>query len=227
MGAIDADAARRYWNEWNAGAREYGQDRVALDQARVVEGWLRGKQGLSILEAGCGAGWMSERLAAFGRVVAIDQADEVVQRAQRRVPTVRFVVGDLLADDLGSGYDVVVSLEVLAHVADQAKYLSRLREALEPGGRLLLATQNRPVLARLNRIPPPGPGQLRHWVDRTELRNLVEAAAFRVEEMFVITPQSNRGLTRVLAKAGRMTRTDRVLARLGFGWTIMLSARAV
>jgi 2-polyprenyl-3-methyl-5-hydroxy-6-metoxy-1,4-benzoquinol methylase len=227
MGAIDQDAARRYWNGWNARAREHGQDRVALEQARVVEGWLQGRRELSILEAGCGAGWMSERLAAFGSVVAMDQADEVVRRAQQRVPTVRFEVGDLLTDDLGSGYDVVVSLEVLAHVADQARYLSRLREALVPGGQLLLATQNKPVLTRLNRIPPPGPGQLRRWVDRAELRELVEAASFTVQEMFVITPQSNRGLTRVLAKAGRVTRTDRALARLGFGWTIMLSARAV
>jgi 2-polyprenyl-3-methyl-5-hydroxy-6-metoxy-1,4-benzoquinol methylase len=227
MGAIDQDAARRYWNGWNARSREHAQDRVALEQARVVEGWLQGRRGLSILEAGCGAGWMSERLAAFGSVVAMDQADEVVERAQQRVPSVRFLVGDLLVDDLGSRYDVVVSLEVLAHVADQATYLRRLHDALRPGGQLLLATQNKPVLTRFNRLPPPGPGQLRRWVDRAELRQLVEAASFQVDEMLVITPQANVGLMRVLAKASRMTGTDRVLARLGFGWTIMLSARAV
>ena len=138
-----------------------------------------------------------------------------------------FIVGDLLEDDLGSGYDVVASLEVLAHVEDQAKYLRKMHDALKPGGQLFLATQNKPVLSKFNRLPPPEKGQLRHWVDRAELRHLVEAASFTIEEMFVITPQSNFGLMRVLAKASRMTRTDRLLGRLGFGWTIMLSARAV
>src|SRR5215213_444620 len=113
---MNQDDARRYWNSWNAQSREHGQDRVSLDQARVVEGWLKGRQGLSILEAGCGAGWMSERLAKFGSVIAVDLADEVIERAQQRVPAVRFIAGDLLEIDLGSGYDVVVSLEVLAHV---------------------------------------------------------------------------------------------------------------
>ena len=45
--------------------------------------------------------------------------------------------------------------------------------------------------------------------------------------MFIITPQSNFGIWRVLGKASRMTKTDSLLARLGFGWTIMLSAHAV
>jgi 2-polyprenyl-3-methyl-5-hydroxy-6-metoxy-1,4-benzoquinol methylase len=227
MGEMSQDEARRYWNEWNAEAREHRLDRVSLEQAQAVDGWLAGRQGLSILEAGCGAGWMCERLAKFGTVVGIDQADEVVERARQRVPSVTFVAGDLLEVDLGSGYDVAVSLEVLAHVADQPMFLRRLRDALKPGGQLFLATQNKPVLSRFNRIPPPGEGQLRRWVDRAELRQLVEAASFRVEEMFVITPQSNFGLMRVLAKASRMTKTDKFLARLGFGWTIMLSARAV
>jgi hypothetical protein len=83
------------------------------------------------------------------------------------------------------------------------------------------------VLANLNRLPPPGPGQLRWWVDRTELRRLVESASFAVDKMFIITPQSNVGIWRLLAKASRMTRTDRLLGRLGFGWTIMLTARAL
>lgn len=219
------DPGRSFWNRWNAEAREHGQDQVPLGQARVVERWLGDRRGLRILDAGCGVGWMSERLAAHGDVVAIDLADEVLDRAQRRLPQVHFRAGDLMTVDLGEGYDVVVTLEVLSHVPDLPRYLRRLHDALRPGGQLFLATQNKPVLSRLNRLPPPGPGQLRHWVDRAELRGLVTDAGFEVERLFVITPQSNVGITRVLAKAARMTRTGPVLARLGFGWTIMLSAR--
>ncbi len=219
------DESRTYWNTWNARWREGGQDRTSLDQARVVEGWLGDRRGLRILDAGCGTGWMSERLSAYGSVVAVDLADGVVERARRRAPQVDFRAGDLMTVDLGHDHDVVVSLEVLSHVPDLLGYLTRLRTALRPGGQLFLATQNKVVLSRFNHIPPPGPGQLRHWVDRPELRRLVVDAGLTVEEMFVVTPRANFGLMRVVAKAGRMTRTDRLLARLGFGGTIMLSAR--
>ena len=50
-----------------------------------------------------------------------------------------FIAGDLLEIDLGSGYDVAVSLEVLAHIADQELYLKRLHGPLKPGGQLMLA----------------------------------------------------------------------------------------
>jgi len=223
---MSVDDARAFWNSWNAQSREHTQDRVPLDQARVVERWLGTRQGLRILDAGCGAGWMSERLAQHGEVVAIDMADEVVERAQRRAPEVHFRSGDLMTVDLGQGYDVVVTLEVLSHVPDLPGYLRRLHAALKPGGQLFLATQNKTVLSRFNRVPPPGPGQLRHWVDRAELRQLAVEAGFEVEDLFLITPRATFGVMRVLAKASRMTRTDRVVARLGFGGTIMLSARA-
>lgn len=221
-----ADDGRAFWNSWNSHYREAAQDHTSLDQARVVEGWLGTRQGLRILEAGCGAGWMAERLARYGDVVAVDLADEVVERARRRAPHVDFRVGNLMTADLGKGYDVVVSLEVLSHVPDLSGYLRRLRAALRPGGQLFLATQNKVVLSRFNRIPPTGPGQLRQWVDRDELRLLVNDAGFDVEEMFLITPRANVGVMRVVAKASRMTRTDDLVARLGLGGTIMLSARA-
>jgi 2-polyprenyl-3-methyl-5-hydroxy-6-metoxy-1,4-benzoquinol methylase len=126
--------------------------------------------------------------------------------------------------DVGDDFDVVVTLEVLSHVADQPAFMRRLFEWLKPGGELMLATQNKPVLSRFNRIPAPAPGQLRRWVDREELRKLASDAGFRIDEIFVVSPKADHGIMRVIAKAGRMTHTSRFLERLGFGWTTMLRA---
>ncbi|MGO8085324.1 class I SAM-dependent methyltransferase, partial [Rhizobium leguminosarum] len=82
-------------------------------------------------------------------------------RAAERMPDATFVAGDVMTVDVGSDFDVVVSLEVLAYVADQAAYVARLAGWLKPGGRLMLATQNRPVLQHFCNIPPPAPGQRR------------------------------------------------------------------
>ena len=219
------DESRAFWNAWNASAREEGQGDVSRRQAEVVMQWLDGRSDLAILDAGCGTGWMCAQLTSRGTVVGTDLADEVVERARQRVPDACFVAGDIMSVELSGEFDVVVSLEVLSHVADQPALLGRFRDWLRPGGQLMLATQNRPVLERFNRIPPPGPGQLRRWVDRRELRRLVTDAGFYVVEMRTVSPQADHGVLRIIAKLGRVTRTTSILERLGFGWTIMLLAQ--
>jgi 2-polyprenyl-3-methyl-5-hydroxy-6-metoxy-1,4-benzoquinol methylase len=192
-----------------------------------------GRRDLNILEAGCGAGWLCPDLKRFGSVVATDLSDEVLERAQRRNPEVDFRAGDFMQMEFGSKrFDVVVTLEVLSHVFDQQAFVSKLARHLRPGGLLMLATQNRTVLQRFNRIPPPAEGQLRHWLDKDELLTLLETE-FRVEELFSITPRANRGFMRVVnseklnrpvrAVIGR--RLDRVKERMGLGWTLMALAK--
>jgi 2-polyprenyl-3-methyl-5-hydroxy-6-metoxy-1,4-benzoquinol methylase len=163
-------------------------------------------------------------MTIHGSVVATDLADEVLERAQRRFPDVRFVSGDVMTVDVGSGFDVVVSLEVLSHVQSQVLFIRRLHDWLKPHGHLMLATQNRPVLSRFNRIPAPAPGQLRRWVSRRELADLLTTEGFRIDKMFVVSPKADHGIMRIMAKLGRMTRTTRLLERAGFGWTIMVLA---
>lgn len=132
-------------------------------------------------------------------------------------------------------YDVATSLEVLAHVADQRAFLAKIADILRPGGRLMLATQNRPALER-NDVPPPGPGQIRHWVDRDELSKLL-SERFEIQQMFSLTPKFNRGYLRYL----NSSKVGSVLSRTGLGsinrlmkgrqekawlgWTLMALAR--
>jgi 2-polyprenyl-3-methyl-5-hydroxy-6-metoxy-1,4-benzoquinol methylase len=78
---ISLEQQRAAWNAWNAKEREHAQGEPSLRQAETVERWMQGKSG-SILEIGCGAGWMADRLSSFGKVTAVDLADEVIARAQ-------------------------------------------------------------------------------------------------------------------------------------------------
>jgi len=80
---------------------------------------------------------------------------------------------------------VIVTLEVLSHVEDQPAFVAKLATLLRSSGQLMLATQNGPVLQKYNRIPSPGPGQLRRWVDREELTALL-SKDFQVIELFSV-----------------------------------------
>ncbi|GAA4107893.1 hypothetical protein GCM10022415_00230 [Knoellia locipacati] len=238
MSEPDITAQRSMWNAWNR-VREEQQDEVPLRQAAIVCGWLDdlGRTDLDILDVGCGAGWLEQSISRYGQVTATDLADEVLERARLRSPEVTFVAGDFLTLPLPEGsFDVVVSLEVLSHVADQPAFLAKCADLLRPGGTLMLATQNRPVLERLNDVPPPRAGQLRRWVDAHELRALL-TPRFVVDELFSVTLKSRRrhpirALTSVrvdrVVRAfdrGALDRLRRTLERRGYGWTLMARAR--
>jgi 2-polyprenyl-3-methyl-5-hydroxy-6-metoxy-1,4-benzoquinol methylase len=234
------DGGRVAWNAWNAAHREASQDRVSREQTDVVEEWLRTHflgQELRILDVGCGTGWMSERLSRFGQVTAIDIADEVLERARIRAPQVDFITADFLETDLGaSRFDVVVALESLSHVADQSKYLKQIATVLRPGGSLMLATQNRPVMERnIRRLR--NPGYYQHWFDRHELRAMLNYN-FVIDELRSITPVFPSGPLHMLnsSKLERMVGTvglgrplrwiKHLEENMYLGWTLMCHARA-
>lgn len=232
------EVQQSFWNDWNAQAREHHLGAVSIEQAQVISRWMTavGRRDLNIIDVGCGTGWLCAQLSAFGQVTGTDLSNEVLERAAIRHPAVTFVAGDFMNLELPTGsFDVVVSLEVLSHVADQKAFLARLHSLLRPDGTLMIATQNRPALER-NDIPPPKPGQLRRWVDKDELHALL-SVDFTVLELCSITPQFNRGLLRLLNSRtfkGALTRLGlqktlqsirQVQEHRWLGWTLMALAR--
>jgi 2-polyprenyl-3-methyl-5-hydroxy-6-metoxy-1,4-benzoquinol methylase len=224
-----------FWNRWNAENRETEIPDISRRQAEVILGWLEqtGRRNLKILEVGCGAGWFCPQLARYGKVTGTDLSDEVLSRAGEKFPEVDYVAGDFMELDFGSGnFDVVVTLEVLSHVADQEAFVRKVNRHLRPGGTLMMATQNRFVLQNFNRVPPPAPGQLRKWVDRHELRELLRPH-FDVREIFSVSPKANRGIMRIVnssklnkpVRAVLGDRVERLKESAGLGWTLMVLAR--
>ncbi len=89
--------------------------------------------GARVLDAGCGAGQMTQELAARGaEVVAVDISPSLVEIAERRLPVdlagrVSFRSGDMLAAGLGR-FDHVVAMDSLLYYsrADIVDALARL-----------------------------------------------------------------------------------------------------
>ncbi len=93
--------------------------------------------GVRVLDAGCGAGQMTQELAARGAdVVAIDISPSLVEIAKTRVPVdlhrrVTFLSGDMLDPGLGR-FDYVIAMDSLIYYSqpDIVGALSRLGERL-------------------------------------------------------------------------------------------------
>jgi 2-polyprenyl-3-methyl-5-hydroxy-6-metoxy-1,4-benzoquinol methylase len=107
----------------------------------------------SVLDVGCGDGFLAARLSErIPHVVAVDIDKPVLERAAQRFPTavVAWRHGDILAmtDELGD-FDAVVSNAALHHLPDTREALRRLRRLVRPGGTLAVVTFARPGLRHL------------------------------------------------------------------------------
>jgi len=104
-----------------------------------------------ICDLGCGAGWLTGILSAFGPTVGVELSPVAVEQATQRYPTAQFICADATQWEPKAGtFDVVVSQEVIEHIRNKRDYLGVIHRALRPGGYLLMTTPNLDVL---NSIP--------------------------------------------------------------------------
>jgi 2-polyprenyl-6-hydroxyphenyl methylase/3-demethylubiquinone-9 3-methyltransferase len=113
---------------------------------------------LKLLDVGCGGGLLSEPFTRMGAIVTgIDAGEENIAAAKAHARAVGLEVDyrAMAAEDLavtGAQFDVVVSMEVIEHVADVAGFMAALVKLTRPGGALLLATLNRTPRSYLTAI---------------------------------------------------------------------------
>jgi SAM-dependent methyltransferase len=113
----------------------------AVNYADWIYSMMEPDLGERVLEVGAGHGTMTQRLAVGRRVTATEVSPASVALLEERYrddPAVEVRHGDI-AETLGSGgFDSIVMVNVLEHIADDAGALRQLRQALVPGGRLFL-----------------------------------------------------------------------------------------
>ena len=153
--------------------------------------------GVSVLDVGCGAGLVSEPISRLGaEVLAIDAAERNIQVAERHAKLTgapvryRHALPEDLAD-LAGKFDVVMSLEVVEHVASVPDFLAAIGRLVAPGGLLVIGTLNRTPVSFLKAIVgaeyvlrwlPRGTHDWRKFVKPAELEALLAPQGFRVEE---------------------------------------------
>jgi SAM-dependent methyltransferase len=130
-----ARVERRHW--WFAGRREV--------VARVLERRLA--RGVSVLDVGCGTGFILERLLRSFDAWGVEPDASVRARAGADAAS-RILPGS--SDDLaalgGRRFDAVLLLDVIEHVDDDAATLRNAAAALAPGGELLVTVPAHPWL---------------------------------------------------------------------------------
>ena len=140
--------------------------------------------GRRVLDAGCGTGYGSAVLAErAASVTAFDIAPEAIAYAREHYAGsgVRFLEGSCTAMPVAdAAFDLVVSFEVIEHLADWRAFLDECRRVLAPEGALLLSTPNRAYYAENRERSGPNPFHV-HEFDFDELAATLAALFPHVE----------------------------------------------
>jgi len=119
--------------------------------ARLDEAF--GDRPCSVLDVGCGAGFLSNDIALEGReVTGLDIAPDAlaVAHAHDASGRVRYVEGDALALPFEDGsFDAVCAMDLLEHLETPERAIAEASRVLAPGGLFVFHTFNRNVLSWL------------------------------------------------------------------------------
>lgn len=152
-----------------------------------------------VLDVGCGAGILSEALAARGAIVTgIDVADSVLEVARLHLlesglqVNYQSVTAEQKAQLAGSAFEVITSMEMLEHVPEPESVVQAIARLLRPGGHAFFSTLNRTPLAFLlgivgaeyiARLCPKGTHRYDRFIRPSELSGWLRSAGLVVMDV--------------------------------------------
>jgi trans-aconitate methyltransferase len=177
---------------WNGDQYDAKHSYVPRYGADVVE-LLEPREGERILDLGCGTGRLTAEIAATGaRVVGLDAAPGMIEKARAEYPGLEFVLADAVTFAFDAPFDAVFSNAALHWIeaASQGAVVTKITAALKPGGRFvaelggkgnvqMLVVAMRAALEELDIASPINPSQ---WFFPSigEYASIVEANGLEV-----------------------------------------------
>ena len=210
--------AAEWWDERGpfAPLHWFNPARLAFVRDRVGEHFgrnTRGRapfEGLSLIDVGCGGGLLAEPMARIGfAVTAIDASAENIGTARAHAEpqgldiAYRSATVEQMEAENAGPFDVVLTMEVVEHVADPEAFLRSCSRLVKPGGMLIVATLNRTLKSlALGKIAaeyvlgwvPPGTHDWRQFLKPDEIRAMLDEEPVTVTGPFGLSydPLSDR-----------------------------------
>ena len=191
-----ATLADTWWDEHGSSRPLHLLNPVRLAYVEERTGPLTGR---SILDVGCGAGLLSEAMAARGaRVAGIDASPHTLRAARLHLQLseldvdYREATAEEWAADHAAQYDVVTCMELIEHVPEPRSLVAACAQLARPGGHVVFSTINRTPKAWMLAIVaaeyvlgmlPRGTHDYRRLVKPSELSAWGRAAGLTLEDL--------------------------------------------
>jgi 2-polyprenyl-3-methyl-5-hydroxy-6-metoxy-1,4-benzoquinol methylase len=208
------ELAARYWRWQSHFPEQYFTWNFGNRIARNLKPLLAGRR--SVLDYGCGVGYLVAPLAALGlEVTAADHSEAAVAATNARNAGIANFTGASMPQELvdaGHRFDAIISIEVIEHLSDLylREFFATFGKLLAPGGIAIITTPNEEDLHASETYCPCCEHvfhrwqHLRSWSSRS-LTEVVEANGLVVARSFV-TDFARRPLRDPVGSAKRLVK---------------------
>jgi ubiquinone/menaquinone biosynthesis C-methylase UbiE len=171
-----------YFNQ-RAGIWDETSSETDMAKLELMSKRLKIKPGSTVLDVGCGTGvfipFLLSRIGGEGRLVALDIAEEMLERARAKgFKDVEYLLADVTSIPLGDEiFDAVVCYSSFPHFQDKPRALAEINRVTKSGGRLFIChTSSRTVVNRLHRQIPAVANDI--IPDKPEMQLMLSRAGF-------------------------------------------------
>ncbi len=165
----------------------------------------------SVIDVGCGGGFLSNALAQYGhQVTGIDLSEESLEvaRANDVTRSVFYCKANGYALPFADqNFDVVCAMDFLEHIDEPQRAIEQAARVLKPGGLFFFHTFNRNWLSYLIALKgvelfvPNTPKNMhlyKNFIKPSELKSFMENVSLNVKEMHGLMPSLNKAFFRLL-----------------------------
>jgi trans-aconitate methyltransferase len=124
-------------NQWNA-AQYDAKHAFVYEKAKGLVDLLAPIAGERILDLGCGTGALTAEIASRGaETLGVDRSEEMISRARKKFPALKFEVLDARELRFNAEFDAVFSNAVLHWIPEAEQVVAGVAQALKLGGRFV------------------------------------------------------------------------------------------
>ena len=160
-------------------------------------------QSYNILDIGCGRGWLSNLLSAYGSVIGIEPVKPVVAWAKQLFPTLDLrhgIAKDLIKEGKTGFFDIIICSEVIEHIPNNRKdkFVKEIYSLLKEDGFLIITTPRKE--AELDWKQYGNPNQpIEEWLSEDEVNDLLVSNNFKKHSLsrFSIAPLPGASLIEI------------------------------
>ena len=145
MSRIEDEEVKAFWNrvadDWLIQVGDSGDRNRRENSDPVLWRLLGAVDGLSVLDVGCGTGYLASQLSQHGaQVTGIDFSENMITIARKQSPEVEFLVdsGSNLSTQSDATFDRIVSNYVIMDLPDLDGAIASFRRVLKPAGEVVL-----------------------------------------------------------------------------------------
>jgi 2-polyprenyl-3-methyl-5-hydroxy-6-metoxy-1,4-benzoquinol methylase len=162
---------------------EAERGKAVLNHIRIIADLFLPGQPLRMIDVGCGRGWLTQMLSAYGHAEGVDPVEAVIRHARRMFPSVSFSVGcprTLRQSPIFEPFDIVVCSEVIEHIPydRQQVFVGELAQLLKKPGFAVLTTPRAEVFDSWMALTNHRLQPVDDWLTEGMLRMRMQKAGF-------------------------------------------------